>query len=230
MLKIPFFSIKFLPFLCLSMFFLQCAENDVSKAIANSASDTQEKPAEPEKQSIVFFGTSLTAGYGLSEEEAYPNLIEEKIEEAGLNYKVVNAGLSGETTAAGLRRIEWILQQNVDVFVLELGANDALRGQPVEAAAENLQKIIDAVKAKNSDVKLVVVGMMAPPNLGTTYTNAFKNIYPKLAEKNNATLVPFLLDGVAGNADLNQSDGIHPTAEGQKILAENVWKVLQGVL
>ena len=143
---------------------------------------------------------------------------------------VINAGLSGETTAGGKGRIDWLLKQQIDVFVLELGANDALRGISVKDATNNLQFIIDQVKSKNPNVKLVMVGMQAPPNLGATYTTEFKEMFPKLAAKNNMTLVPFLLDKVGGIPSLNQPDGIHPTAEGAKILADNVWVKLKDIL
>jgi acyl-CoA thioesterase-1 len=145
-------------------------------------------------------------------------------------YTCVNAGLSGETTADGVNRVDWVLQQPVDIFVLELGGNDALRGLPITESKKNLQVMLDKVKAKYPASKLVVAGMMAPPNLGATYTNAFRDMYPDLAKKNNAILIPFLLDGVGGIPDLNLPDGIHPNVEGQKIVAENVWKVLKGIL
>ncbi|RZL23206.1 MAG: arylesterase [Pedobacter sp.] len=181
-------------------------------------------------KNIVFFGTSLTAGLGLDPSEAYPTLIQNRIDSLKLPYKVINAGLSGETSAAGKSRIEWLLKQKVDVFVLELGANDGLRGIAVAETTKNLQAIIDAVKNKYPEVKMVMAGMQVPPNMGSTYANDFKEMFPKLAEKNNMVLIPFLLDKVGGVPSLNQPDGIHPTAEGDKILAENVWVKLKGVL
>jgi acyl-CoA thioesterase I len=181
-------------------------------------------------KNIVFFGTSLTAGLGLDPSEAYPTLIQNRIDSLKLPYKVINAGLSGETSAAGKSRIEWLLKQKVDVFVLELGANDGLRGIEVAETTKNLQAIIDAVKNKYPEVKMVMAGMQVPPNMGSTYANDFKEMFPKLAEKNNMVLIPFLLDKVGGVPSLNQPDGIHPTAEGDKILAENVWVKLKGVL
>lgn len=181
-------------------------------------------------KNIVFFGTSLTAGYGLDPSEAYPALIQNRIDSLNLPYKVINAGLSGETSAAGKSRISWLLKQKVDVFVLELGANDGLRGIAVAETTKNLQAIIDAVKNKYPDVKMVIAGMQVPPNMGSTYANDFKEIFPKLAEKNEMVLIPFLLDKVGGVPKLNQPDGIHPTAEGDKILAENVWVKLKDVL
>ena len=175
---------------------------------------------------ILFFGDSLTAGMGLDQENAFPAIIQEKIDSLGLEYLVINAGLSGETTASGKNRVSWVLNQNVDIFVLELGANDGLRGVPLEETRKNLQAIIDTVRAKNPETKIILTGMQIPPNMGKEYASGFRNIFPELAKKNDVYLVPFLLEDVGGNPELNQSDGIHPTAEGQKILAENVWDVL----
>ena len=179
---------------------------------------------------ILFFGESLSAGLGLDPDQAFPNLIQEKIDQVDKNYRVVNAGLSGETSAGGLNRIDWVLNQQVDIFVLELGANDGLRGLPLRSTRENLQGIIDKVKAKYPDVKIVLAGMMVPPNMGEEYGTEFLKIYPQLAKKNNAALIPFLLQEVAGNPDLNLPDGIHPNIEGQQIVADNVWKVLKPLL
>lgn len=179
---------------------------------------------------ILFYGDSLTAGYGLSPEQAFPALVEKKLTQAGHTYKVVNAGLSGETSAGGLTRIDWILRQTPDVFVLELGANDGLRGLPLEQTEKNLQAIIDKVTSKNPKVKLVLAGMEVPPNMGPEYTQKFRGIYPRLAAANKATLIPFLLEGVAGDEKLNQSDGIHPNAEGHRIVAENVSRIILGLI
>jgi acyl-CoA thioesterase-1 len=182
-------------------------------------------------KTIVFFGDSLTAGYGLPQlSQSFPSLIQDKINSLHLDYKTVNAGNSGETSSGGLSRIDWVLRQHVDVFVLELGANDGLRGIPVVNTQKNLQAIIDKVKTKYPAVKLVLLGMQVPPNLGKTYTDAFKAMYPALAQKNNTALVPFLLKGVGGEPSLNQGDGIHPNEAGEKIVAENVWAVLKGQL
>lgn len=179
---------------------------------------------------ILFFGDSLTAGYGLSPDEAFPTVTGQQLTKNGKNVKIVNAGLSGETSAGGLSRIDWVLRQPIDVFVLELGANDGLRGLPVDQTKKNLQAIIDKVKAKNPAVKVVVVGMMVPPNMGSTYSSQFTAVFPELAKKNKASLMPFLLEGVAGNEKLNQADGIHPNIEGHKIVATNVTKVLMPLL
>jgi acyl-CoA thioesterase-1 len=188
-------------------------------------------PQSSNKKTILFFGDSLTAGYGLDNpSDAFPGVIQRKIDSLKLGYNVINAGVSGETTAGGLGRIDWILKQKADIFILELGANDGLRGIPVSETTQNLQAIIDKVKAKYPDAKLVMLGMQVPPSMGADYINSFKSIFQKLATKNKISLVPFLLDGVAGNPKLNQPDGIHPTAEGAKIVAGNVWQVLKGEL
>ncbi len=184
----------------------------------------------PKTQTILFFGDSLTAGYGLSPEEAFPALTETLLNKKGNKVKVVNAGLSGETSAGGLSRIDWILKQPVEIFVLELGANDGLRGLPLDQTRKNLQSIIDKVKAKYPQTKIVLAGMMVPPNMGNAYTNEFQKIFPELAKKNNATLIPFLLNGVAGDDKLNQADGIHPNIEGHKIVANTVTKIIEPLL
>jgi acyl-CoA thioesterase-1 len=185
---------------------------------------------QPVPKVILFFGDSLTAGYGLSPEEAFPALVEKQFNKDGKSCKVVNAGLSGETSAGGLSRIDWVLRQPVDIFVLELGGNDGLRGLPLAETKKNLQAIIDKVKIKNPTVKILVMGMMVPPNMGNDYTTQFKAIFPALAKKNSATLMPFLLEGVAGNEKLNLPDGIHPNIEGHKIVAGNVAKILKPLL
>lgn len=179
---------------------------------------------------ILFFGDSITAGHGIDAENAFPALIQQKIDSLDWNFKAVNAGLSGETSAGGLRRIDWMLRQPVSVFVLELGGNDGLRGIDLDATKQNLQKIIDKVEAKYPDAKIVIAGMQVPPNLGPDYTEKFKELYPDLAEQNNATLIPFLLKDVGGNPELNQPDGIHPTEKGHKIVAETVWDTLKPIL
>ena len=210
-----------------------CGENPNKKeennAKENDATELK-KQKTADRKVILFFGTSLTAGMGLDPNEAFPAVIQEKIDSLNLPYEVVNAGLSGETTAGGKNRINWVLNQKVAVFVLELGANDGLRGVPLTETKSNLQAIIDVVKEKNADTKIVLVGMEIPPNMGEAYTSEFRSIFPDLAKKNNLELVPFLLQNVGGIKELNQPDGIHPTAEGQKILANNVWKVLKPML
>jgi acyl-CoA thioesterase-1 len=186
--------------------------------------------ASADPKVILFFGDSLTAGYGLSPEEAFPALIEKKCIENATPCKAINAGLSGETSAGGLSRIDWILRQPIDVFVLELGANDGLRGLPLDQTKKNLQAIIDKVKAKYPNVKIVIAGMLVPPNMGPDYTTKFRKIFPELAERNEATLIPFLLEDVAGHEKLNLADGIHPNPQGHKIVAGNVYKVLNSLL
>jgi len=191
-------------------------------AVADASTDT--------RHVLLFFGTSVTAGLGLEPDEAFPALIQQKIDSATLPFRVVNGGVSGETSAAGRRRIDWLLQQPVDVLVLELGANDALRGQDLTMAKANLQVIINRTRARYPRVRVVVAGMEAPPNLGRRYTREFRALFTTLARQNHATLIPFLLDSVAGVPELNQADGIHPTAAGARVVANNVWRVLEPLL
>jgi len=187
------------------------------------------QPDKPRK-TIVFFGNSLTAAYQLPPEKGFPALIQQKIDSLGLPYRCVNAGNSGETTAGGKNRVDWILSQPVDVFVLELGGNDALRGLPLDESKKNLQEIINRVKAKYPACKIVLAGMLAPPNLGPAYTRDFATMYPDLAKTNGAALIPFLLENVGGEPELNLSDGIHPNEAGHRIVAETVWRVLRPLL
>jgi acyl-CoA thioesterase-1 len=208
-----------------------CGEKNKPGADAASKTDTTTKADASAVKTILFFGDSLTAGYGLDDpSEAFPGNIAKKIDSLKMPYKVINAGVSGETSAGGNSRIDWTLKQKVDVFILELGANDGLRGIPPNETAKNLQSIIDKVKAKYPDAKLVMLGMQVPPNMGPDYVNKFKAVFPAIATKNKMALVPFLLQGVGGHPDLNQPDGIHPTEKGAKIVADNVWSVLKGEL
>lgn len=179
---------------------------------------------------VLFVGTSLTAGYGLPGDLAYPALIQTKIDSTGLDFRVVNAGVSGETSAGGLRRMDWLLRQPVAVLVLELGANDMLRGQEVDALRSNLQEIIDVTRAAHPAARIVIAGLRAAPNLGERYADRFEAVFPEVARENDAALIPFLLEGVAGVPELNQADGNHPTAEGHRRVAENVWAVLRPLL
>ncbi|MCB0278642.1 MAG: arylesterase [Calditrichaeota bacterium] len=182
------------------------------------------------KKTILFFGDSLTAGNGISPANAFPALIQEKIDSLGLSYSVINAGLSGETSAGGLRRINWVLQKPVDIFILELGANDGLRGVKLNDTEKNLQQIIDIVREKNPSVKIVLAGMKVPPNMGPVYEQQFDRLFPKLAKKNETALIPFLLKNVGGIKELNQSDQIHPTEAGHQIVAKTVWETLYPLL
>ena len=214
------------------MFFLGSCKNKQQATETANHNIPANKTAGTTKPAavILFFGNSLTAGYGLDPAESFPSLLQQKIDSANLPYKTVNAGVSGETTAGGLARIDWILRQPLDIFVLELGANDGLRGIPVSETKSNLQSIIDRVKAKYPKAKMVLAGMQMPPNMGQKYTTDFRNLFPELAKKNDMALIPFLLEGVGGVRELNQQDAIHPNTQGEKIVAENVWKVLLPVL
>ena len=215
------------------LFMVACGNQEAKKAEEPTKSETSTAKInvpESDTKVIVFYGNSLTAGYGLDTQEAFPALIQQKLDSLHFGYTVVNSGLSGETTTGGKNRLDWVLNQKIDVFVLELGANDGLRGIPLNETRKNLQDIIDAVKLKNPDTQIILAGMQIPPNMGKSYTTEFRSIYPALAEKNNTLLIPFLLENVAGIPNLNQADGIHPTKEGQRIVANNVWAVLQDVI
>lgn len=207
--------------------FVSCS-NPTNKQQSQETENTiKNEDQETSLKRILFFGTSLTAGYGLENtDDAFPGLIQQKIDSLNLPYQVINAGLSGETTAGGNERIDWLLKQQIDIFVLELGANDGLRGLPVDETYRNLQSIIHKVKSAWPDCKIVLTGMLVPPSMGQNYAESFKQIFPKLAKENDLSLVSFLLENVAGEVELNQNDGIHPTKEGQTIIAENVWKTI----
>lgn len=179
------------------------------------------------QKNILMFGDSITAGYGLTEEQAYPALIQNRIDSLGLDHNVINAGLSGETTAGGARRVDWILQQEVDIFLLSLGGNDGLRGIDPSNTKKNLITIIEKVREKDPAIDIILAGMEAPPNLGQQYTNEFRSVFSEVASERDITFMPFLLKDVAGNDELNQTDGIHPTAEGQQIIADNIWEYLK---
>jgi acyl-CoA thioesterase I len=186
--------------------------------------------ADAPKKTVVFLGDSLSAGLGVQPAEAFPALVAEKIRAAGLPFEVQNAGLSGDTTAGGLRRLDWLLQRPIDVLVLELGGNDGLRGLDLKSMKANLQAIIDKTKAKNPQVKIVLAGMQVPPNMGADYANGFAKVYGELAKENNATLIPFLLEGVGGHRELNQPDQIHPSPAGHRVIADLVWRTLEPIL
>ncbi|MGH7504760.1 MAG: arylesterase [Longimicrobiales bacterium] len=198
-------------------------------ADATGATDPMGVPGE-HRAAVLFLGTSLTAGYGVGADAAFPALIQARIDAAGLPFRVVNAGLSGETSAGGLSRLAWSLQDSIAVLVLELGANDGLRGLPVEQMHDNLDAILGRTRERYPDVEIVITGMEAPPNMGGRYTRAFRSTFADLAREYDAALVPFLLEGVAAEPSLNQSDGIHPNRAGHRILADNVWAVLEPML
>lgn len=227
-------DLKFLKFcyiLC-AMIFLSCGNSNHTKEKVDTTKKTETIQKEiSTKKRILFFGDSITAGYGLSDaNDAYPGIIQSKIDSLGLDYIVINSGVSGETTAGGRSRINWVMNQEVSIFILELGANDGLRGVPLSETKSNLQVIIDVVRNKNSNTEIILAGMELPPNMGQDYTSEFRTVYQEVAKKNNLIFIPFLLKDVGGIAALNQNDGIHPTAEGHKILANTVWDVLQSIL
>jgi len=202
----------------------------VPKIAAGTAAITTNPPTGSATKRIVFLGDSLTAGYGVGKDRAYPALIAEKIREAHFPYDVINAGVSGDTSADGLRRTDWVLQQKVDVLVIALGANDGLRGLSPNVLEENLEAIIEKAKRKNAEVRVVIAGMQMPPNLGADFAAKFQQVFSTVAQKYKATLIPFLLAGVGGHRDLNQPDSIHPTEAGQKMIAETVWQTLKPIL
>jgi acyl-CoA thioesterase-1 len=204
------------------------SDTDETPVSTESSSETQ--PSDDDALRVVVLGNSIAAGYGLDPEQAFPALLQQKADALGWDVNIVNAGVSGETTAGGLRRIDWLLRERVDVLILELGGNDGLRGLDTRVTKENLQGIIDATRKAYPAARIILAGMQLPPNLGPGYTARFREIFPDLAEENNADLIPFLLDRVGGVRRLNQPDGIHPTAEGHKVVAETVWQTLKPVL
>lgn len=215
--------------LTLSFLFTYCQQTAEKPIVKN-----KETPlAEVEKRkNIIFFGNSLTAAYGLEDlSKGFVGMIQSRIDSLDLPYRCINAGLSGETTAGGNGRVDWVIdQQPFEIFILELGGNDALRGIAPSESIKNLQSIINKVKAKNPTVKIILAGMEAPRNMGNSYLKAFHDMYPSLAKKNNVLLIPFVLEGVGGIAEMNQKDGIHPTEAGNKIITENIWQILKPIL
>ncbi|MGM0945877.1 MAG: arylesterase [Bacteroidota bacterium] len=205
-------------------------ENESAKATAEEASTSIKDSDVETKKTILFFGNSLTAGYGLDSEDAFPALVQQRIDSLGLDYRVINGGLSGETTAGGLNRLDWFLEDEPYVFVLELGGNDGLRGIAISETRSNLEKIIEKVQTKYPSTKIILAGMQIPPNMGQEYTDEFRKIYPKVASEKNITLIPFLLEGVAGDPELNLPDGIHPTEEGHEIVFGTVWPYIEKVI
>ena len=192
--------------------------------------DKTEVSTPSQKKTIVFFGNSLTAGLGLDKSEAFPALIQDRIDSLDMEYTVINAGLSGETSSNGASRIDWVLSQQVDIFVLELGANDMLRGLDVKATEENLDKILNSVQSKYPEAQLIICEMLAPPNMGLEYVSEFQALYSRLSEKYNAGFIPFFLAEIALNPDELTLDGKHPTAEGHQMVMENVWAILKDYL
>jgi acyl-CoA thioesterase I len=214
---------KLMPLICrafLPLFF--------SASVVAQQAPAAAQPAQ--KKTIVFLGDSLSAGFGVKPEQAFPALVADKIRERNLPFEVVNAGVSGDTTAGGLRRLDWLLQHKIDILVIELGGNDGLRGLPVSSVKANLQAIIDKAKAKNPEAKIVIAGMQMPPNVGAQYAAEFRQAFFDVAKQNNATMIPFLLEGVGGRSELNQPDLIHPNPAGHKLVADVVWKTLEPLL
>lgn len=206
-------------------------EESTSGVNSTDTSTTQNNTTEKRKKVLLFFGNSLTAGYGLEANESFPSLIQAKLDSLGYEYEVINAGVSGETTATGSNRVDWVVKrQRVDIFVLELGANDGLRGVPAEETKKNLGVIIDKVRNAHPEVTILLAGMMVPPSMGPEYSSSFNKTFGEVAQEKKVTLIPFLLDHVAGIDSLNLEDGIHPNVAGQKIVTENVWKVLKDLL
>ncbi len=221
----------------LSLAFISC--NQTETATQTETGQTTEtgttnsnQPADKkeETRTIVFYGNSLTAGYGLEPSQAFPALIQQRLDSLGYKYQVVNAGVSGETTAGGKSRIDWLLKKPLDIFVLELGANDGLRGLDTESTYSNLKTIITKVRDANPDAEIILAGMQLPPSMGQQYTRDFNEVFTRLAKDEKVHLIPFILEGVGGDPELNQNDGIHPTEEGQHILADNVWAVLEPIV
>jgi acyl-CoA thioesterase-1 len=196
----------------------------------DAAADAQSS-SDANKRVVMFLGTSLTDGYGLEREDAYPARLQEKVDSAGLDWEVVNAGLSGEKSAAALQRVRsWLIRQPFDILVVETGANDMLQGANVDTMRANIQSIIDTVQSARPDARIVLVGMMAAPNLGPRYVEQFNGAFPALARENGLTFIPFLLDGVAGQGPLNLADGIHPNEDGHRVIAAHVWRTLEPLL
>lgn len=214
------------------MIFGSCESATTKTSVPADSSDIQkseqaQNESELDQKRILFFGDSITAGYGIDEKKAFPAIIQQKIDSLGLPWKAVNAGLSGETSAGGLRRIDWLLREPVHVLVLELGGNDGLRGVAPSDTQENLEKIIDRTREKYPDAVIILAGMQIPPNLGQDYAKAFASVYTTVARNKNAQLIPFILEGVGGVPELNLPDGIHPTPQGHSIIANTVWESLE---
>jgi len=217
-----------------SMMIISCGnekENNSVSSEVNIEEPMSTKNVKFESEAVIlFYGNSLTAGYGLDPSQSFPSIIEDKIDSLGLPYQVVNAGLSGETTSGGLQRIDWVLNQDIDIFFLELGANDMLRGLPLKDTKNNLQGIIEKVREKDPSIKIGLFEMLASPNMGADYSKGFTQIYADLAAEEGVKLIPFFLEGVAGETQYLLPDGKHPNAAGQVIVADNIWQHLQPML
>lgn len=222
-------SFNYLTFSVIALFLVtSCGGSQEQKK--EEATENTSTVQKTEQKTILFFGNSLTAGYGIDPEDAFAGLVQERLDSLGKDFKVINGGLSGETTAGGLSRLDWFLEEEPYIFVLELGGNDGLRGILPSESKSNLLAIIDKVRGKYPNTKIILAGMQIPPNMGQEYTEEFKAIYPSVAKEKNVTLIPFLLEGVAGNPELNLPDGIHPTEEGHKIVFETIWPFIEGAL
>lgn len=225
--------IKFSYFI-IALFLVSCGDSKSEKTTESVQSSNQTEDTlaiSTTNKTILCFGDSITAGYGLDDSnDAYPAVLQQKIDSLNLDYTVINSGVSGETTAGGKSRIDWVIKQNVDIFLLELGANDGLRGVALSETRSNLQVIIDVVREKSPETTIILAGMELPPNMGQDYTTGFRQLYADLAEKNNLEFIPFILKDVGGITSLNQGDGIHPNVEGHKIVAKTVWETLEPLL
>jgi len=225
LLKFCYFIAIFVLFSCRN----EVKTNQQEQTVPNTSDTTVAKTSS--KKTILCFGDSITASYGLDDSnDGYPAVLQAKIDSLNLDYVVIDSGVSGETSAGGKSRIQWVLNQDIDIFLLELGANDGLRGVPLTETRVNLQAIIDAVRDKNPDMTIILAGMELPPNMGQDYTTQFRALFADLAETNNLPFIPFILNNVGGIPELNQDDGIHPNIEGHKIVANTIWEVLEGFL
>lgn len=218
----------------IALFLFSCGDTKSEKAKEETQATEQTEntvATNTTSKTILCFGDSITAGYGLDDSnDTYPAILQQKIDSLNLDYTVINSGVSGETTAGGKSRIDWVIKQNMDIFLLELGANDGLRGVTLSETHSNLQAIINVVREKSPETTIILAGMELPPNMGQDYTSEFRQLYADLAEKNKLAFIPFILKDVGGIASLNQSDGIHPTAEGHKVVANTVWETLEPLL
>ncbi|GAB2612403.1 arylesterase [Belliella aquatica] len=215
-------------YIILGVIFFSCSSPKEEKT--KEVQETETITPVPTKKLILFFGNSLSAGYGIEAEDAFPGLVAARIDSLNLNYRVINGGLSGETTASGLSRLDWFLEEEPSIFVLELGGNDGLRGIDLAETKKNLKAIIQLVKSKYPETKILLAGMQIPPNMGQEYTSDFQKLYPQIAQEEDVELIPFLLEGVAGDPDLNLPDRIHPTEEGHQIVFENIWPFIETML